>query len=55
MAVTKPLETCWILDDKEDIEDFLEYMDNPDDITEEGASLLEKARKMAKEIPLEEL
>ena len=48
MAIKKMPETCWILNDKEDIKHFHDYMENPE-ITPKGAELLERARKISKE------
>jgi len=41
-------ETCWVLDDKDDIRHFHESMDNPE-ITPRGAELLDRARNISKE------
>jgi hypothetical protein len=48
-------ETSWTLTSEDDLRRFLEYSNNPDDITPNGAKLFERGRKLAKEIPLEKL
>lgn len=53
--VVKMIDECSTLKTKEDIEEFLRYMNDPYDITPEGARLLEEAEELAKSIPLDEL